>query len=176
MPFVAESVLSLGVGPLKDGERLWYRRTFTVPAGWQGRRVLLHLGAVDWEVLALINGKEVGSHQGGYGAFSFDITAALRPTGEQELVLEVTDPSDAGTQPRGKQVRVPHGTWYGTASAIWQTVWLEPVEANADESLKLIPETAVGALDATVQARGEKINVIAPAVALDGGKEVRRTY
>jgi hypothetical protein len=71
---------------------------------------------------------QVGSHRGGYDGFSFDITAALKPSGEQEIVVAVWDPTDAGPQPRGKQVSKPEGIWYTPTSGIWQTVWLEPVE------------------------------------------------
>src|SRR5262245_39877887 len=45
VPFPVESALS---GVMKHADRLWYRRTFTVPKGWDGKRVLLHFGAVDW--------------------------------------------------------------------------------------------------------------------------------
>ena len=48
-----------------------------MPADWKGQRVLLHFGAVDWEATVWVNGKEVGTHRGGYDAFSFDITDAL---------------------------------------------------------------------------------------------------
>ncbi len=72
-----------------------------------------------------VNGKEVGEHRGGYDPFTFDITDALSKTGdEQEIVVSVCDPTDAGFQPRGKQVRRPHGIWYTPTTGIWQTVWL----------------------------------------------------
>ena len=58
--------------------RIWYRRTFEVPRKWQGRRLLLHFGAVDFEATVWVNGKQVGQHRGGYDAFSFDITDALK--------------------------------------------------------------------------------------------------
>ena len=91
--------------PLNEKQRLWYRRSFesrTLARSY----VLLNFGAVDWETTVFVNGKEVGD-QGGYDGFSFDITDALKPSGEQELVVAVFDPTDAGTQPRGKQIRNP---------------------------------------------------------------------
>ena len=78
VPFPVESALS-GVGKhVTQGSDLWYRRTFEVPAGWKGQRVLLHFGAVDWEATVFVNGKEVGTHRGGYDPFTFDITDALK--------------------------------------------------------------------------------------------------
>ena len=64
-PFPVESALS-GVKKLVGKEkRLWYRHTFEVPAGWKGKRLLLHFGAVDWDTTVLVNGIEVGHHQRG---------------------------------------------------------------------------------------------------------------
>jgi hypothetical protein len=141
VPFPVESALSGVMKRVSETQRLWYRRTFTVPGKWDGQRVLLHFGAVDWETTVWVNGREVGSHRGGYDAFSFDITDALTPgRGAQELVIAVWDPTDAGTQPRGKQVRRPGGIWYTPTSGIWQTVWLEPVHASHIRTLRLTPD------------------------------------
>jgi beta-galactosidase/beta-glucuronidase len=123
VPFCIESALS-GVG--KHADKITYRRTFAVPNDWHGKRVLLHFGAVDYECAVSVNGKEVGKHIGGYDAFSFDITDALKKDGAQELSVAVTDLT-AETQPRGKQITNPHGIWYTPCTGIWQTVWLEPV-------------------------------------------------
>ena len=60
--------------------------------------------------------------------------------------MSVWDPTDAGTQPRGKQVRKPNGIWYTSTSGIWQTVWLEPVAPPASLSLKITPDVDDGAV------------------------------
>jgi hypothetical protein len=126
VPYPIESALS-GVGKRVSHEQeLIYRRAFTVPKEWKGKRVLLHFGAVDWEATVRVNGKDIGTHKGGNDPFSFDITDALKD-GDNELVVRVWDPTDTGAQPRGKQVRNPHGIWYTPVTGIWQTVWLEPV-------------------------------------------------
>jgi hypothetical protein len=137
--------------PLSETQRLWYRRSFTVPESWRGRDVRLNFGAVDWEATVFVNGQEVGTHRGGYDAFSFDITSALNPRGENEMVVSVWDPTDAGPQPRGKQVREPKGIWYTPVSGIWQTVWLEPVEANNIKSVTITPNIDTGEATFTVQ-------------------------
>jgi beta-galactosidase/beta-glucuronidase len=102
--------------------------------------VLLHFGAVDFNARVWVNGKQMGEHRGGYDDFSFDITAALNPNGPNELLVAVLDPTDAGTQPRGKQVRKPHSIWYTSTSGIWQTVWLEPVNAAYIKSIEITPD------------------------------------
>ena len=70
VPFPVESALSgvmKSVGPEK---RLWYRRSFEIPSGlsWNlaGRRILVHFGAVDWDVTVRVNGRLIGNHKGGY--------------------------------------------------------------------------------------------------------------
>jgi beta-galactosidase/beta-glucuronidase len=136
VPFPIEAALS-GVQRLLDDQRLVYRRAFTIPQDWAGQRILLHFGAVDWEAKVRVNDTELGSHRGGYDPFSFDITPALRSEGQQELVVEVWDPTDTTPQPRGKQVVKPRSIWYTPITGIWQTVWLEPVPAAYITGLKL---------------------------------------
>ena len=63
VPFALESALS-GVGqPFGPEDRLWYRRGFAVPRDWDGQRVLLHFGAVDYECTLWVNGGLVGSQR-----------------------------------------------------------------------------------------------------------------
>lgn len=146
VPFPVESSLS-GVGKvLTPEQRLWQRRRFAVPAAWRGERIQLQFGAVDYECAVWVNGALAGSHMGGFDAFRLDITALLRD-GENELVVAVTDPSDTGEQPRGKQVLKPQGIWYTPVSGIWQTVWLEPVPAKLHlAELRLTPDVDAGGL------------------------------
>lgn len=140
VPFAVESALS-GVGKTvgKDST-LWYSTTFTVPASMRGKHVLLHFGAVDWEAEVFVNGQKAGLHQGGYDPFSFDITPYLKSSGQQQLVVRVWDPTDDGPQPRGKQVKDPHGIWYTPVTGIWQTVWLEAVPETYIASTKNTPD------------------------------------
>jgi hypothetical protein len=152
VPFPVESALS---GVMKHAERAWYRRTFTIPKDWKGQRVLLHFGAVDWEAKVWVNGKELGVHRGGYDPFSFDVTEALRDDGDQELIVGVWDPTDKGTQPRGKQVNKPSGIFYTAVTGIWQTVWLEPVPAVSIASLDIVPDLDTGGVAIQVKLRGK---------------------
>ena len=159
--------------PLKTDERLWYRRTFAVPSPWQGQRVLLHFGAVDWDASVFVNGKKAGEHKGGYTPFSFDITPLLG-SGEQEPVVSVTDPTDSWTQPRGKQTREPAGIWYTSVSGIWQTVWMEPAPETSIAALRPVPDLDASRLK--LDGRDERAGRRCPAqaVALDGSREVVR--
>jgi hypothetical protein len=169
VPFPVESALSGVMQRLEDNDYLWYRRTFKVPESWKGKRTLLHLGAVDWQTTVLVNGEVVGKHVGGYDAFSMDITDALKKDGEQELIVGVSDPTDGGTQPRGKQVRKPQGIYYTPTSGIWQTVWLEPVPKTYIESLKITPDVDTGTLTLKVNMKGAMDNIaVSKSVAIPG--------
>ncbi|MHC4167626.1 MAG: glycoside hydrolase family 2 protein [Planctomycetota bacterium] len=139
VPFPVESALSGVMKPVGQESRLWYRRTFETPGKWKGQRTLLNFGAVDWDTTVWVNGMKVGTHRGGYDPFTFDVTDALKDSGRQEIVLSVWDPTNAGYQPRGKQVSKPRGIWYTAVTGIWQTVWLEPVNRARIKSLKLSP-------------------------------------
>jgi hypothetical protein len=172
VPFAIESALSGVMKPLGPGRRLWYRRQFTVPKEWAGRRVLLHFGAVDWEATVTLNGRPVGSHRGGYDAFSLDITAALKKDGPQDLAVSVWDPSDSAWQLHGKQALRPAGCSYTACSGIWQTVWIEPVAATFIEGLKMVPDVDAGILRVTVTGRLLVDPLRIEATALDGQTKV----
>jgi len=146
VPFPVESALSGVMQSVSENDRLWYRRQFELPPMWHGRRIILNFGAVDFETTVYVNGKQVGHHTGGYDGFGFDVTDALKVGVLNELVVSVLDPTDAGTQPRGKQVRRPHSIWYTSTSGIWQTVWLEPVTAAHLTDLKITPDVDHGAV------------------------------
>ena len=135
VPFCPESRLS-GIGEhFPEGTQLWYRRSFTLPEGFCRGRVLLHFGAADQTAEVFVNGEKVGSHEGGYLPFCFDITDAL----QQENVLTVCCRDDLrdSSFPYGKQVMARGGMWYTPVSGIWQTVWLESVPETYIRELRV---------------------------------------
>lgn len=153
VPFCAESSLS-GVGKIvRPDQDLWYNTTFEVPADWKGKNILLHFDAVDWQTTVWLNGRNVGIHKGGSDPFTFDITPYLKK-GTQELVLSVWDPTDTGTQSRGKQVLEPKGIWYTPVSGIWQTVWLEPVAKTHIASIISVADIDKGTITINSQLSG----------------------
>lgn len=175
VPYPVESQLS---GVERHEDRMWYKRSFSVPEGWDvgsGKRLQLNFDAVDWQSEVYVNGQRVTTHKGGYDRFSVDVTDALEGTGEQELIVGVYDPTDAeGAEnpPVGKQRLDPSGIWYTPSSGIWQTVWMEPVAADRAEDVKTTPDVAGERV--AVEVRGVKDGVPVTAVAYDGDREVGR--
>ncbi len=163
VPYPVESVLSGVAKSVGKEKTLWYKRAITIDHNIKKERVLLHFGAVDWKCELYVNGKRVGDHEGGYDAFSFDITSFLTKSNTQDIVLGVWDPSDEGPQPNGKQVVKPRGIWYTPVTGIWQTVWLEGVPnthivstkhtADIDEGKMLVQTKIENAKD------GDKVEV-----------------
>ena len=154
VPYPIESALS---GVNKDflpTDLLHYQRNFEVPDHWGGKRIMLHFGAVDYRSKVYVNGQLVGEHEGGYDPFSFDITDALKADGKQTLTVRVTDPTWTEGIPRGKQTLDPGGIMYIPTSGIWQTVWLEPVNAGAIENLKIVPNLRTESIEVTANLYG----------------------
>lgn len=139
VPFAIETAASGTKRSLLPEEILWYRKSIKIPQDWSGDRIILHFEAVDWQCTCFINGKEIGSHKGGYIPFHFDITDYLQGE-ENELTLSVWDPTDSRRQQRGKQTLNPKGCFYTATSGIWQSVWLEPVPiVNHIKDIRLTP-------------------------------------
>ncbi|WP_413755526.1 PA14 domain-containing protein [Streptomyces sp. MMBL 11-3] len=173
VPYPVESQLS---GIERHEDRMWYRRTFTVPKDWKigsKQRLRLNFGAVDWRSEVYVNGTKVTEHQGGYDKFGADVTDALKPGRTQELIVGVYDPTDAANgenPPLGKQRLDPSGIWYTPSSGIWQTVWMEPVAADHVDSLALTPDVGAGTL--TVAPKGVRDGVPVTATAYEGKRKV----
>lgn len=171
VPFAIESSLSGVQKKLGLDNTLWYKRTFSVPGKWNGKRILLHFGAVDWKTEVWVNDVLVGEHTGGYDPFYFDITAVLQRGKENTLLVKVDDPSSKGWQPRGKQSDRPWLLWYTTVSGIWQTVWMEPVPENFIRNIRTTPDIDKGILSVQVCPENDK-NVVSEVKVYDEGKLV----
>ena len=171
VPYPLESSLSGVQRRLAENEVLWYERRFTVPAEWRQGALLLHFGAVDWEADVYLNGIRVGGHKGGYTAFSIDIAPYLT-RGEQTLAVRVTDPTDRGTQPRGKQVTEARTIWYTPVTGIWQTVWLEPVPESRIASLRTTPDIDTKSLTVEAAIVGARRGDIVEITLRDNGRTV----
>jgi beta-glucuronidase len=144
VPFAPEAELS-GIGETDFFQAVWYRREVTLPAGWAGRRILLHFGACDFDTTVWADGREVGRHRGGFASFTVDLTGAATPGQTVTLVVRARDAAK-GPQARGKQSTWYHNSecFYTRTTGIWQTVWLEPVDPAHIVALDIVPQRADG--------------------------------
>ena len=140
VPFAPESSAS-GINDTDFHEAVWYRRSVAIPQEWNGKNLLLHVGAVDHDSTVWVNGVEVGRHRGGFTSFSFDITEAAAMRNPMTITVRARDSKNAW-QARGKQA-----TWYRNSdcqytrtTGIWQTVWIEPVFPTHIQRIDITPD------------------------------------
>ena len=139
VPFCFESKKS-GIGDTSFHPWVWYRRTFTIPNTWSGKRVLLHFGAVDYHATVWVNGKRAGEHEGGSVPFRFDVTEVVKP-GSNTVVVRAEDPPTDRYLPRGKQYweLKSRSIFYTRTTGIWQPVWLEATGQSYLEFVRIHP-------------------------------------
>ena len=154
VPFCPESKLS-GVEYVDFMEAVWYKRNITLTPEQLKGVVLLHFGAVDYECCVYVNGQEVGKHKGGYGSFSFDITAFVTE-GENQITVYAHDDVRSPLQPRGKQSEIfySHRCDYTRTTGIWQTVWIEFVPTTRVERIKYYPDVENNSVTLFVETIG----------------------
>ena len=145
VPFCPESRLS-GVHHVDFIEMMWYHRAIEVPPDWDGKRILLHFGGVDYESEVFLDGQSVGRHWGGTSSFSYDVTRYVTPGSTHDLVVYVRDETRSGVQPGGKQCpdyrsRRCH---YTRTTGIWQTVWMEAVSPYGLQDVQIVPDLDEG--------------------------------
>jgi beta-galactosidase/beta-glucuronidase len=179
VPFAWESQLS-GIRKQFESNRAWYRRSFSIPKDWDGQKILLHFDAIDWQSTIYVNGQCVGTHKGGYDAFSFDITSFLTQKGNNELIVNVFDPTDEAAIAYGKQNRSrfndPQRYAYTPCSGIWQTVWLEPVPKTSIKDFHITPNIDSEKISILVNPEGKTTSKMKVEVAVfDGQNEVAKT-
>jgi hypothetical protein len=110
----------------KDYEGVaFYRRAFKVPAGWKGRTIRLHFGAVNFMAEVWLNDQAVGCHEGGFTPFEFCVDQMIKPGEENILTLRVAGPillQDKRIEGVG---RMETPQWRGAITGgIWQPVTL----------------------------------------------------
>jgi beta-galactosidase len=169
VPFSLESKLGGVQRLLQPTEALWYHRTFHVDT-LNGDRLLLNFEAVDYLCEVLVNGKSVGTHQGGSTPFSLDVTDAVK-TGSNDLVVRVEDKT-MGFQLQGKQRPNPEGIWYTQVSGIWQTVWMERVPQSYLRDFKIATDATKGTIRVQPILSGKNAGQKVRLVAKDGDKVV----
>lgn len=177
VPFPIESSLSGVCMPLEPGMALWYKKELSIPESWNGRNVILHIGASDYETHVYANGTSARyrlvKHIGGHTSFDADLTGKIKD-GKVMVYIKVIDSTDAGMQPVGKQRRYPNGNGdinYTSTSGIWQSVWMEPVEKAYIADIRTTPNLDEENFTFDITLKGTVAGNVTVKV-LEGGKEV----
>lgn len=172
VPFCPESELS-GIGNKDFMPCVWYRRGIEIPPLAHGKRVILHFGAVDYHAIVYVNGEKVTEHRGGYTPFSADITDYLKPDGNY-ITLCAYDDVRSGNQPGGKQSPRLNsfGCLYTRTTGIWQTVWIEYVNAAHIESVRMTTDIDTPSVTVGVKVSAAALGATVTLNALWDGKTV----
>ena len=175
VPFCPESPLS-GVEYKDFINSMWYHRAVEVPAAWEGKKILLNFGAVDYTSSIYVNGKLAGRHYGGSSSFSVDVTRFVEPGKTADVVVWVQDDVRAGVQASGKQCPdyYSRGCHYTRVTGIWQTVWMEAVAKIGLKEVYVKPD-----LDNSCFIMEPKFHALADGMSLnvrvkDGDKVVSK--
>lgn len=129
VPFPWGSELS---GVADEADIAWYKKEIKVDESWKGKRTFVVIGASDWETTVWLDGVKLGTHQGGYTPFSFELTDHITYGRSQQLVIRVDDVRRDFTL-YGKQ-------GYGNARGIWQTIYLEARGTQYVDALHFTPD------------------------------------
>ena len=177
VPFAPETAAS-GIGNRDYLEAVWYRRTVTVPAQWEGLRPILRFEAVDHDATVWANGVEVARHRGGFTPFAADLSSVpgVAAGADVEIVVRARDPHDV-PQARGKQSHEfrPTAANYHRTTGIWQSVWLEGVPVDEIRSLRILPSLAGRSFSIDVPlARTTQGTTLEVVASVPGGEEVAR--
>ncbi len=161
LPYLSPEEGGKGSMGFMQGGLGWYRKHFTVPAAWKGRRVSLEFDGVYHRATVFVNGREVGFHPYGYTAFAYDITDYLIP-GRENVVAVKVDHTDC-----------PSSRWY-SGSGIYRHVWLnvtDPVHVGLWGTSVTTP--SVSAARAAVRVETTVVNDGAKAVQVSLTSELR---
>ena len=175
VPFAPESKLS-GVGYTDFINSVWYQRTIQIPQEWAGKQIKLNFGAVYYESEVYIDGTFVGRHFGGSDSFSYDITEYVADGKEHSLVVHAESDIRSGEQPGGKQSTryESHGCFYTRTTGIWQTVWMEAVDACGLERVQVLTDIDQSQLTVIPTFYGLKNGNRLQMTVLDEGKVVAK--
>ncbi|MBE6590051.1 MAG: beta-galactosidase [Ruminococcaceae bacterium] len=142
LPFCPESPLS-GVGEKDFMYCVWYKKTVSLnDEELDGKRMLFHIGAADFETHVWINGKSAGlPHIGGCSPIEYDVTSLVH-AGENVITVACFDDTRSPRQAGGKQSmrHVSYGCYYTRTTGIWQTVWYELVPESYVKYAKFLPD------------------------------------
>ncbi|MGL4677385.1 MAG: glycoside hydrolase family 2 protein [Brevinema sp.] len=153
VPYVYQSLRS-GVDTQESSSIVWYRRFVDISESWKNNKIVLHIGASDYETTIFINGQAVGTNKGGYNTITLDISPYVQ-LGMNLIVIRVEDCSSP-RHPMGKQslINQNFACWYTQNTGIWQSVWLESMPHTYIKSFRFIPHVTLGELECIAEIEG----------------------
>ncbi|RDB03461.1 glycoside hydrolase family 2 protein [Runella aurantiaca] len=134
-------------GVKDEADIAWYQRTISIPKDWKGQRIFVVIGASDYKTTVWFGGKELGTFEGGYVPFEFELpvtglkASANQAGANQKLVIRVDD--------KRREYALYGKQGYGNARGIWQTIYLEARANDYLETLHFTPDIDKGKVQVT---------------------------
>ena len=153
--FNRTNAMSAASGYLPSGIG-WYRRTFTTPSAWSGKRVLIEFEGVYMNADVWLNGEHLGFHPYGYTTFHYDVTPQLKAGGTNTLVVKVDNSKELNSR------------WY-SGSGIYRHVWLtvtDPVHVAPWGVFVTTPEVSAAKAQVQIQTMVRNDSDAAQSVSL----------
>ena len=127
-----------------------YRRSFTVPAGWEGREVYINFDGVSSFFYLWINGHYVGFSKNSRNTASFDITPYLNGKGDNVVAVEVYRNSDGSFLEAQDMFRLP---------GIFRTVSLTSTTQVQVRDFRVFPSLDANYEDGTLRIEADLRNL-----------------
>jgi len=119
----------------ENAQAAWMEKTVNVPKGWQGKRIVLHFGAVGGEMVVFVNGKRIGQGFDIFFAQDYDITDAVKLGADNDILIKVVSSKSQDKRGRyGRREYIAGSFWGQFVSGLWQDVFLvaEPKVSVSD--------------------------------------------
>lgn len=127
-----------------------YSRSLFVPASWQGRRIFIRFEGANTTTDLFLNGKHIGEHRGGYGAFIFELTDKLIYGAKNQLLVRVNNAEQLDVMPLVGDFNFYGGIYRNVALLLTNDVCISPLD-YASPGIYL-RQTKVDAQQADVKA------------------------
>ena len=152
----------------------WYRLHFTPPASLAGKRLFLKFYGASLVTTVFANGEEVGSHRGGFAAFTFDVTDHITPGVANLLAVKVDNRSNSDVMPIAGDFNKNGGIYRSVQLIGTHPIHVDPTDfGSSGVYLRQSSVSAAAAdLEVTVKLRNDgassaTVNVIMDVVDAD---------
>ena len=127
-----------------------YSRTLNVPLSWKGKRIFIRFEGANSVTNLFLNGKHIGEHRGGYGAFIFELTDKLIYGAKNQLLVRVNNAEQLDVMPLVGDFNFYGGIYRNVALLLTNDVCISPLD-YASPGIYL-RQTKVDAQQADVKA------------------------
>jgi Glycosyl hydrolases family 2, TIM barrel domain/Glycosyl hydrolases family 2/Glycosyl hydrolases family 2, sugar binding domain len=147
-----------GEGGFNETDAGWYRREFTVPAEFEGKKARFEVESALWGAQVWINGVMLGEHLGGYAPFGFDFTDEIRFGESNEVYMKLTGWGGIPRNEEGSPL-ISVGVvaeWANRSAGVTGDVVIEFHDKVRIKSLQVLPEIDSGKVIVRVDVESDE--------------------